>query len=739
MAKSLITTTAILSVLAGVASAQEIREELVITAQKREQALSDVPIAVSAYTADDLNEARVDDLTDLQLISPNLTVRAEQRPTATSFIIRGLGTTSVGNFEQSVGVYIDGVFRGRPGAALQDLIDIDRVEVLRGPQSTIFGRNNSAGAVNITTAKPSYEYGGSFDATYGSDNEVRVRGSLTGPLIEDRIAFRISASHNQNDGRIDNALGPDANATNRETFRGQLLFDLTDATSLRLIGDYSEAEDRCCIGPLVFAADADLGPGVPGMAPPGGLFGGTLPNNGVGTLTTINGVSGTQFDPFDREIATTDDFGEDSENAGVSAELNHDFGVVNLTTIASYRHFKSDPDTLFEPVDALSNLLTSPAREIDELSVEVRLANSEPGLIDWLTGVYYFDQDIEEDREVSGDFFGGVFFANEADFDATSIAVFGQATVNVTDRFDITGGLRYLSEDISADITSSGAFALPGGAGNGSNSADNDAFMGSGSIGYEVADFGNIYARYARGYKSGGVDLAPFFVTVADLDFEPETVDSYEIGGKLNFWDRRLTLNTAVFYQEAQDLQVQAFNGVAFSTLNAARVETYGVEIEYTLTPTDRILLSGGVTFLDAEYGSFENAPGRFAEDGTVQDLTGETPLLSPDWTITGSAQYTHPLDAIGWEVKGRMDYRFTSEHTTDLQNNDLFANDATFVLNLSLQLYQPESGFGLQLFGRNVTNEGVIVSGNETPFTNSGYAFVNDPATWGVTASYQF
>ena len=207
---------------AAPAAAQGI-DVIIVTAQKREQTLSDVPIAVSAFSGDALEQAQVDNLNDLQFISPNLIVAQGPQGSEVSFTIRGIGSPSNDRgFEQSVGVYIDGVFRGRQGSALQDLVDIERVEVLRGPQSTIFGRNNSAGALSIVTKQPEFEFGGTFDATYGSEDLFRVRGSVTGPIIEDRVAFRLTASHNERGGFVENLVGDDLGEYDRQTIRGQL-------------------------------------------------------------------------------------------------------------------------------------------------------------------------------------------------------------------------------------------------------------------------------------------------------------------------------------------------------------------------------------------------------------------------------------------------------------------------------------------------------------------------------------
>ena len=323
LAARLLTGVALGAVAVSGASA----DEIVVTAAKRAQTLQEVPIAVSVVGADTIEKAQIRDLIDLQTVVPSLRITQLQNSSQTNFTIRGFGNGANNpGIESSVGVFIDGVYRSRSAAAILDLPVLERVEVLRGPQSTLFGKNVSAGAISITTKLPEFEWGGSAEASYGNYDQVLFKGSLTGPL-SDTLAFRVSGSTNNADGYYTNIVdGTDQNERDRWSVRGQLLWEPTDVLSFRLIGDYNKIDENCCGAVQILNGPATLGIGAPTM------FGG------------LGEEISDDSDPFARRVAVDTDTFNKLTGKGLSLQADWDLGGAQLTSITSYRE-QSDSAT----------------------------------------------------------------------------------------------------------------------------------------------------------------------------------------------------------------------------------------------------------------------------------------------------------------------------------------------------------------------------------------------------------
>ena len=547
-------TSALAVVLTSTAQAQTVDDEIIVTATKRSETVFDVPVAVTAVTAAELDQAKVRDVADLQNVAPTLTYNNSTGGLQSVFTIRGIGTAGQNTgLEQSVGVVIDGVARGRPGAALGDYVDINQIEVLRGPQGTIFGKNTSGGVINVRTAKPSFETKAKADLTYGNYDMRQVRASVTGPL-SDTLAASLSGSIHKRGGYIENLTPgmPDSNDRDRWSIRGQLLWEPTDDVSLRIIADHAEADEVCCSpvnllsGPtaaIVESLGGQLTPTTPGSIGPysGGI-------GDLGDRAFYGNAEQPLTDPFD--------------DSGISAELEWNLGGVTATAIGSYRTFESLPvvDGDFTSLDMFTAITTG--QDLDEKSLELRFASNGDSSIDWMIGGYYFDQHIDAISSLGygGDtrayfdaviddlapipglinligllsgvdqstFFPAVASTEFIPYDSESTAVFGNATWHASDRLDLTAGFRYTDETKSADynITSSDPFAtinLPainpllqpiGGllqlaipVDPFSTEFKDDNFSIALSASYEVSDNFNLYGRFAQGYKSGGLNL----------------------------------------------------------------------------------------------------------------------------------------------------------------------------------------------------------------------------------------
>jgi iron complex outermembrane recepter protein len=383
---------------------------IIVTAQGRAQRLQDVPLAVSAVNQEQLQNSGATDIRSLNQLAPSLLVSSTGTEANGSARIRGIGTVGDNpGLESSVAVFVDGVYRSRSGIGLNEIGEVDRIEVLRGPQGTLFGRNASAGIIHIITRRPDFDFGGMAELSYGNYNQIRAQGAVTGPLT-DSLAFRLDAVYNRRDGFLDvvNAAGgteEDVNDRNRAFARGQLLYEPNDALSIRLIGDYTWREESCCGAVYISTLETfDPTPGVPGdfaVRQPG-AGGSPSGNRIVDVLTSLGGIFPAAGDPFSRRIAITPGttYRGETTDGGLSLQVDYDFGGVELTSITAYRDYQSEApsDTDYSNVDILrrdddGNALV---RSFKTFSQEVRLNGSAfGGVLDWLVGGYFASEDLE--------------------------------------------------------------------------------------------------------------------------------------------------------------------------------------------------------------------------------------------------------------------------------------------------------------------------------------------------------
>ncbi|WP_411341278.1 TonB-dependent receptor [Sphingopyxis sp. J-6] len=433
--------------------------EIIVTASKRSQTLQDTPIAVSVTSAADIQNAAIRDLIDLQSAVPSLRVSQLQSSANTNFIIRGFGNgANNAGIEPSVGVFIDGVYRSRSAAQIGDLPNLERVEVLRGPQSTLFGKNASAGVISIITQKPQYEFGGAIEASYGNYDAITVKGNITGP-ISDTVAFSLAGNYNRRDGYArDLNLDTDVNDRNRWGVRGQLLFEPTDALSIRLIGDYDKIDENCCIAGNVIAG--------PTVAITNALAGGP----------SVDANNPFSYNVYNNFLSTNE-----IENYGGSAQIDYDLGNLALTSITAYREVRANTnqDSDFTSADLIGQ--NSQQLGIDTWTQEVRLTSDFDGPINFLLGGYYFNEKIKQKNDIRfGEDFrpygnaliqaasggalsvpaleaalgapSGSFFREGDGLDEayrlknTAWSIFGTVDFEVTDRLTLSAGANYTQD-----------------------------------------------------------------------------------------------------------------------------------------------------------------------------------------------------------------------------------------------------------------------------------------------------
>jgi iron complex outermembrane receptor protein len=660
------TTTAPSTTAPVAAPTETATDDIIVTATKRPQTLQDVPVSVAVTNQQTIERAQIRDLIDLQSVVPSLKVIQANTVGATNFYIRGFGN-GAGNvgIEGSVGVFIDGVYRSRSAASLNDLPEVERIEVLRGPQSTLFGKNVSAGAINIVTRRPSFKRSGSAELTLGNFGLVASKATITGPLAEN-VAIRLSGNVNGRDGTLhDVVTGKRINDRNRYSLRGDLLFTPTPQLAVRIIADYNKINELCCGAVQLFNGPATQ------------LIGAPRPI----------GLGGQVSDPahkFDRQVAYNIDPFNKITGKGISGEIDYDFGGAKLTSITAYRiqSNRSGEDVDFTGADLSSRLDFTRTKTFTQ---EVRLASNGKGRFNWLLGAFYdhenldtsstlsFGQDIRAfaDKLSGGNIFtleylqhfvtpsiipGGTYFqpgvAIVAPFTLKqdSYSLFGQADYKVTDALTLTGGLAYLNDRKASTsninlldpfsrlnlqnvpqlpflgIPASAFAALGGlqffyanapthGPVNYPNANESGILKGH-KLTYlarAAYDFGriNAYVSYSTGWKSGAYNLS-YDARAPDVNgigrtADPENTTLYEAGLKTRF--RGGFVNLAVFKQSIKGFQSNAYTGTGYSLVNAGKESVKGFEVDAAARPLPWLSLTGGLTYLDAKYNSFLRAP----------------------------------------------------------------------------------------------------------------------------------
>ncbi|MEM8497005.1 MAG: TonB-dependent receptor [Pseudomonadota bacterium] len=622
--------------------AQGMLEEVIVTAQKREQSLQDVPIAVSAYSGAMLQETGVKDVFDLQVNAPGLAANQNQNATTSTFAIRGIGGGG-NNFgiESSVGVYVDGAYRARQNAMISQLVDMESIEVLRGPQGTLFGRNTLSGAIHFKTQAPDHEGTGFLEGSIGAYDLRNLNGAKSFSIIEDVLAVRFTGFSSARDGWVDNLTveGTDE-IFDRDRFgvRAQALYTPTDNLSIRVIADHGEIDEVCC-GTTVLNDNNRVD-----QRSPAGAF---------GTDAILDPRGGT-FIPESRifDNVVTYNFNPTSESVdkGVSVQVDWDFSDSHtLTSISAWRDFES-----FDRIDAdftdLSALEDTNLAEQSSFSQEFRVAYTGENL-NYVIGANYFTQDLDststltfgDDTEaIAAAFLGlppavtvplqfplspggqapALFFApggSATDFNKQeheSWAIFGQADWQLSDEFTLTVGLRYSDEEKILNTTyvesgtELGFFTLAFPATFAREDLDippleDDQVTGTVKLSWFATDTTMLFASISTGYKAGGTNtdrIDPAF----DQVFGPETSISYEMGMKAEFPDQAMRLNVALYYTPVDDFQVGTFTGSGFNVQNAATVDTYGGEVEWLWQVTDNTRLQAAYAMTIADFDAFE-------------------------------------------------------------------------------------------------------------------------------------
>jgi outer membrane receptor protein involved in Fe transport len=754
--------------------AEGVLEEVVVTAQKREQNLQDVPVAVTAFTGEMLRETGVRDMFELSSIAPSLSVEQVQTSTATSFGIRGVFTSSQ-NFglESSVGLYVDGVYRARQGSMINNMVDVASVEVLRGPQGTLFGRNTPAGAVVINSVKPDFEGTGFLEAGAGEYNLVDVSGAKSFTVIDDVLAVRFTGFNMDRDGYVDvvgnNIQEEDSfNDRNRWGLRFQTLYTPNNDLTLHLIADHSEVNEVCCaVGnwQTNFYAQNPPPPQKPGTDL-------TVQDDLGGTV-----LSGKDF--YDYKVSASLKPKSENKDEGVSLQADWQTDYFLVTSISAYRKHDSydSVDADFYDVDAL--IRTNDLKQ-DQFSQELRISDNMDKL-NYVAGLYYYYQklDTESDTIVGEDlapiasalvgfnippafFPAGSSALNVADQKHNSYAVFGQVDYHFTEQFILTAGLRWTSEnkDMQNTFTESPTPAPPGFAlfpplaprTNVDENFDESKVTGTLKLSWFMNELTMFYASYGTGYKAGGVNTDRIAESL-DTVFDPETAESYELGMKAEFPDQALRVNVALHKTDTDDLQTISFQGTGFALDNAGTAETYGGEMDVLWLPTDNTTVTLGYAYNHAEYADFQNGPcwtgtpwqtgepdpASNGNDPETCDRSGGMVSGNPENVVALTAnQQFRVTESIGAFVHG--EYIWTDERMTDVNNDPEKLDGSYDVVNLRAGVLFERYDTTLTFWGRNVFDaESTSTIADAVAQDGRFIAYYKEPSTWGISLRKDF
>jgi iron complex outermembrane receptor protein len=717
-------------------------EEVIVTAQHREQNIQDVPIAITALSQDALKKSDIFDAASISQHVPGVAY-AEFAPGQALIAIRGISSADDGaGLENSTAMFLDGVYIGRGAGINFDMFDLERIEVLKGPQGTLFGRNAIGGAFNVVTSKPSDEFTAKVGATVGNEGIVRAQGMASGPISE-KLAGKISVNHRQHDGFVDNVLlGTELHDEDQISVRGQLRLDL-DSSEWLLSADYMD-DDRADVGRTVLADNAP-----------------------VSLIMAANGVTGP------RQNASPRDGFSKREAYGFSLQGDIEFGNGTLTSISAHRHIETDWEqaavgaglgALGLPFD---EVIDGVVEEIDTYSQELRWTSSLGEDINYTAGFFYFREEtdrVEQFKITAAGTYAGftqtalgsqAIIGNEytrTENETNSYATYGQLDWAFRENWNLTVGLRFTYDVATAvdcgNLPATGPFAaFPACAGvGGSLNVVNETFSVSPSdnwddLSYKVAlqyfpnDDVMIYGSITTGYKSGGFAGSQGVASSASIPVDPETAINYELGFKGDLFDNTLRLNMTGFYTDYEDLQIVRFGPVTgsafgtFQTTNIGQADIYGIEVEWGWYPTENIRVLGNYAYMDSEVtGLLINTTG-----GLV-DASGSNLRQAPESSWNGIVGYTLPT-AMG-TFDFQVEYSYMDEQINDYIDQRTVIQQHELV-DARIAWTSNDEKWEVAVWGKNLTDEEYF---SHSYVIGPGvFGFWGPPQTYGITASYTY
>ena len=711
--------------------------EIVVTAQKRSESLQKVPLAITAVTSADLARSGIKDLQGVAAVVPNLNLG--QQLGVARIALRGIGLENLAaGAEGSIAFHVDGVFVSRSIAALSSFYDIEQVEVLRGPQGTLYGRNATGGSINIRTRGPTDEFSGYGDFTFGNYGRVVAEGAVSGPIVPGKLDARIAFQTQDRNGYGKNIItGTEIDDLRTRAVRGTLRFTPSDKLSLDVKGDYYWQKDHS--GGYHYLGQAGFDANNNPITPFGLAYGGSVASD-------VRDISG-DVDPQNHV-----------KFWGVSGNLAYDLGGdTEFRSITAYRRTNYNTLTDLDLTSAPLTPITQFERD-KQFSQEFQLSGKSTRL-NWLVGLYYFHEDDQGGQlvpfnnyivgfpapgtKVQG-FFGGGYIKTKA------LAAFGQASYEVVDNLRLTLGARYSwekkigHEEFMFDFLTPYDPSLPLAITSRHLVNKFKKFTPRIALDYQVTPDVLLYASWSKGFKAGTYNLGTL-----DNGVNPENISAFEAGVKSSFLDRRLRLNLAGFYYDYKDLQVGKVAANLLVLENAATAKIYGLEAELQAKITPQFEINANGSWLHARFKSYCSADasrpalGQPTAVGPCQqgeiDLSGNKLSQSPDFTFFVGAQYTVPSNIGNFTLRGEVAWRDQFYYTPF--NRREVGQDAVAKVNAFLNWASNNEKVSASLFVRNLTNKTTYgpsyVSTGLVGFGIVGY--LEEPRTYGVRFGYKF
>ena len=732
----------------------QVLEEVVVTARKQEESLQDVPISISAFKGDKMQANSIRNLETLSATVPNFFI-------AESFIgdamfVRGVGSGQ-NNFgvEQAVGLVLDGVFYGRSRFSRLSFLDIERVEVLKGPQGALIGKNTTAGAINITTNRPTDTFEASITPSYEvlADDGFSVEAVVSGPITKN-LSARAAILYEDRDGYIDNTETGAEQIAREDIFaRGTLLWEPTESLDMILTYQYGDMDHE---GENSQYATCNL------TAP-------QLPPLGLNLTTILNiGSSEDCKANFKRAGAAPiasrgpgDFSGKETSFDTVSLEINWDIGNHTLTSVTGWAQYQYQ-DIQDSDRTRLENLTVDFGEEYEQWSQEIRLTSPNNRQLEYIAGMYF--QSKEQHSDYGIDILAFQARRNtKTDEDGETIALFGQVTWHMSDQWDLTVGGRYTYEnkearslgfpsavytDIPIVVPPFAPAGLPRIHDVTDDLSESD-FSPTVNLQWRPNDNAMIYASFARGFKAGAFNHALVATQANALGYfkvASEDVSAYEIGTKWTFLDRAAQLNASIFRSEFNDLQQTVLRGadIINDVLNVGESTSQGIEVDMRWRATENLTLFGSIAFLDSEFDKFPNATCYTLQSPTEciagqQDLAGRPFQFAADWRGSLNGEYVWRLKN-GYQIVGFLQAYFSTDHFLQQDLDPKLVQDDYIKFDGTLSLHSPDDKWEISLIARNLGNQITANYGDDIPLqTGSVWKSVDPPRSLTIQGTWRF